>query len=60
MEEGERATWPRIERIRVQTRISRTLDPILHRFEELHIEEFGKPGKKRKGSGSPTTRRKAS
>jgi len=60
MEEGERATWPRIERIRVQTRISRTLDPILHKFDELHVEEFGKASKKRKVSGAPATRRKAS
>ncbi len=60
MDAGERATWPRIERIRVQTRISRTLDPILHRFEELHIEEFGTPRKARKAGGSPSSRRKAS
>ena len=59
MDAGERATWPRIERIRVQTRISRTLDPILRRYEELHIEEFGKPRKGRKTAGSPATRRKA-
>jgi len=60
MDEGQRATWPRIERVRVQTRISRTLDPILHRYEVQHIEEFGKPGKQRKVRGSPATRRKAS
>ena len=60
IDEGQRSTWPRIERVRVQTRISRTLDPILHRYEEQHIEEFGKPGKQRKGRASPATRRKAS
>ena len=60
MDEGARATWPRIERIRVQTRLSRTLDPILHRFEEMHVEEFGTTGKRRKVSGSQTTRRMAS
>lgn len=60
MDEGERATWPRIERIRVQTRISRTLDPILHRYEDLHIQEFGTPRKARKAASSPATRRKAS
>ena len=59
MDEGERATWPRIERVRVQTRISRTLDSILHHYEELHIEEFGKPSKGRKTRGSPAIRRKA-
>jgi NTE family protein len=56
MDEGERATWPRIERIRIQTRISRTLDPILQRFEEAHIEEFGKPAPGRKAT--PATRRR--
>lgn len=30
---GERATWPKIEMIRVQTKIGRTLDEIVHRFE---------------------------
>jgi len=56
MDEGERATWPRIERIRIQTRISRTLDPILQRFEEAHIEEFGKPAPGKKAT--PATRRR--
>ena len=60
MDEGERATWPRIERIRVQTRISRTLDPILRRCDEMHVAEFGKPRKPRKAGGSPAIRRKAS
>ena len=60
MDQGERATWPRIERVRVQTRISRTLDPILHRYDELHIEEFGKPRKAKKARSSAATRRKAS
>ena len=31
---GERAAWPRIEMIRVQSRISRALDVILERFEK--------------------------
>jgi len=30
---GERATWPKIEMIRVQTKVGRTLDRIVHRFE---------------------------
>ena len=30
---GERATWPKIEMIRIQTRIGRTLDEILGRLE---------------------------
>ena len=57
IEEGERATWPRIERVRIQTRISRTLDPILRACEEHHIEHYGKPAKTR---GSRPPRRKAS
>jgi NTE family protein len=30
---GERATWPKLEMIRVQTKIGRTLDRIVRRFE---------------------------
>jgi NTE family protein len=30
---GEKATWPKIEMIRIQTKIGRTLDRILRRFE---------------------------
>ena len=33
IEMGERATWPKIEQIRVQTKISRTLDDILARMD---------------------------
>jgi NTE family protein len=33
IETGERATWPKIEMIRIQTRISRKLDAILTGFE---------------------------
>ena len=35
---GEKATWPRIEMIRVQTRISRTLAKILSRYDEEHVQ----------------------
>lgn len=31
---GERATWPTVEKIRTQTRISRELDTILERYED--------------------------
>ena len=31
---GERSTWPAIEKIRTQTRVSRALDEILERFED--------------------------
>jgi TAG lipase / steryl ester hydrolase / phospholipase A2 / LPA acyltransferase len=36
MREGERATWRRMEMIRVQTRISRILEEILQRYEAEH------------------------
>jgi NTE family protein len=35
IEMGERATWPKIEQIRTQTKISRTLDRILADFDSL-------------------------
>ena len=34
---GERATWPKVEMIRIQTKISRTLDRILSEFERDHV-----------------------
>jgi NTE family protein len=34
---GERATWPRIEMIRIQTRISRTLRKILRQYDQEHV-----------------------
>ena len=34
---GERSTWPRMEMIRIQTRISRTLRRILQDYDEEHI-----------------------
>jgi NTE family protein len=34
---GERSTWPRMEMIRIQTRISRTLRRILLDYDEEHI-----------------------
>ena len=37
IETGERATWPKIEMIRLQTRISRTLQKILVSFEDQQI-----------------------
>ena len=35
---GERSTWRKIEMIRVQTHISRTLDKILEGFESEHLQ----------------------
>ena len=61
IDEGERATWPRIERIRIQTRISRTLNPILRDYEEQHIKHYGKPAQTPKARSKRTAaRRKAS
>lgn len=37
MNEGQRATWPVIERIRIQTHISRTLNDIVNRLEKRTI-----------------------
>ena len=34
---GERAAWPKIEMIRVQTKISRTLDRILANWQHDHV-----------------------
>jgi NTE family protein len=34
---GERATWPKIEMIRVQTKIGRTLDRVLDEYEHEYI-----------------------
>ena len=35
---GERAAWPKIEMIRIQTRISRILTGILEDYEEEHVQ----------------------
>jgi NTE family protein len=35
---GERAAWPKIEMIRIQTRISRTLERILDEYDEEHVQ----------------------
>ncbi len=41
--DGERATWRRMEMIRVQTRISRVLDRIMQQFEEEHLHSSKLP-----------------
>ena len=35
IESGERATWPEVERVRAQTKISQTLDRILAEYEQV-------------------------
>lgn len=47
---GERATWRKMEMIRVQTRISRTLDRIRHDFEEEALRSSHRPAKRRKAA----------
>ncbi len=37
---GERATWPKVEMIRITTRISRTLDRILESMEETAVQRL--------------------
>ncbi len=41
---GERATWPKIEMIRIQTKISRKLDSILHELDDVvsHVRSAAK------------------
>jgi NTE family protein len=48
---GERAAWRKIEMIRIQTRISRSLDRILKEYEAEHLHNLKQP--------QPRARRKA-
>jgi len=45
--DGERVTWRRIEMIRVCTRLSRTLDGLLDRFEHVYLQRSGDAAKSR-------------
>ena len=45
---GERATWPKIEMIRIQTKIGRTLDDILRRLDHGAMDVAG-PASRRAG-----------
>jgi NTE family protein len=55
IEIGERSTWPKIEMIRIQTKIGKTLDRILHDYEERYVQQAdsatSKNKKAKKGSG---------
>ncbi|MCB1667472.1 MAG: DUF3336 domain-containing protein [Pseudomonadales bacterium] len=57
---GERATWPQIEKIRLQTKISRTLDNIVHDLEMALVHEVPRlptrESKVSKASSSPKAR----
>ncbi len=52
IKEGERSTWPKIETIRVCTRISRTLDRIRREFKQQEHERLDR-------RATPRPRRKA-
>ena len=46
---GERATWPHIEMIRIQTHISRTLADILEEYDEEHVQHVKVAMRKKAG-----------
>ena len=46
---GEKATWPKIEMIRIQTKIGRTLDSILERINHGAMDVTGKTARRRVG-----------
>ena len=48
---GERATWPQIERIRIQTCISRRLDRIIRKLDSSLIEKSGHKKAARRRTG---------
>ena len=47
MELGERATWPKVEMVRTQTKISQTLDNILSVYEHVDLEPKKRAMKKK-------------
>lgn len=47
---GERSAWRRIEMIRIQTRISRTLDRIITDYEAEALRRLHKPYGRRKAA----------
>ncbi len=47
VELGERATWPKVEMVRVQTRISQTLERILAEYEHVDAESTTRAMKKK-------------
>jgi NTE family protein len=49
VESGQRSTWPRIEMIRTQTRISRTLQRILKDYDDEHVRHVKAALRKRAG-----------
>jgi NTE family protein len=49
VDSGQRATWPRIEMIRIQTRISRCLARILRDYDDEHVRHVKAALRKRAG-----------
>ena len=49
VDSGQRATWPQIERIRIQTRISRGLAQILGDYDDEHVRHVKAALRKRAG-----------
>lgn len=47
---GERAAWPEIERIRIQTKISRTLDKIIEDIERELVHDTALCGRSKRGA----------
>jgi hypothetical protein len=45
---GERAAWPEVERIRIQTKISRTLDKIIEDIEKELVQDTPLCGRRRR------------
>ncbi len=52
--DGERATWPKLERIRLQTRISRAFEDCLHWIKDNGLRRTP-PGRRSKRGGQPLT-----
>jgi NTE family protein len=46
---GEKASWPKIEMIRIQTKISRTLDKILRDYDDHHVQHIKAALRRRAG-----------
>ena len=44
--EGEKATWPKLEQIRITSKIGKTLDRILDHHEQHNVKRFYKKRKK--------------
>lgn len=53
--EGERRTWPRIERVRITTRISRTLDDCLELLKAAQREKLEASRRRPRGVPRPAT-----